>query len=1114
MSEEKIVEAEKKILLIDDDQASQKSLSFVLKRKKYNVVGVKTGKEALDALKEEFFHVALLDIMLPDVQGIDLLPQMKELRPDMVVIMVTGNASLENAVKSLNLGASGYVIKPIDIDKLLVTLSDSLAKQSLILENKQLYEEVQKELSKRIKIENTLKESEKRYRQIFNNAAVSIWEEDFSRLKEIVDDLRDKKIENIRDYLDKHKELVEDAIKSSRKLDVNETTLKMYGATSKEELLVPYGEHLTPETIEWFKYLMGAVFEGADFFEKDGVNKKIDGRLINVMISIKIPKSKEEFKKLSLVVTDITERIKAENYLKESEERLQTIMNSLQVGIVIIEPETHKIIDVNPMAEQMIGDARKDILGKVCHSYMCPAETAKCPITDLGQQIENSERVLIKANGKKIPVLKTVVSIKMRGKDFIVDSFVDIAGWKQSEKALRESEQRLELAVSGADLGLWDWDIANDVLIIDERWAGMIGYTVKELPPSSKTWGELLHPDDKESTFKELERHFKQETAFYMVDFRLKTKNGAWKWIQGRGKVVARSDSGDPLRMVGTHLDLSERKVAEEALQWELDVNTALAKLSHALIDTEIKIDEVSNTVLESSRQLTGSEYGYVGTIDQRTGNLVVHTFSKMMDQCKISAEEQTIEFSKSEDGSYPALFGHVLNTRRPIYTNDPKKHSASTGIPKGHIALKNFLSTPTLIGDSLVGQIAVANSPNGYTDIQLDAIMRLNELFALAIQRFQEEEQLEEYSKNLELMVEKRTNELKRSLYDTREARDRIDVILKSVADGMLVTDKYNNVILMNNSAEELLGIRFSEVINRPIGYALPKGEMNNNLLQSLETLQAFQKVDFTVADSRGGEDRILEARISKIFDREGDENGIVTILHDVTHEREVDRMKTEFISTAAHELRTPLTSIMGFSEILLTRDNLKTENKNKYLQYINTQSVKLAKIIGDLLDISRIESGRGFELNRTKFNISELAEQVVSVFKDQSEKHTFTIATNDNPEIYGDSEKIERVLKNLVSNAVKYSPNGGEISIKGLMKGDNYHMTVSDKGLGMTKAQVEKVFDKFYRVDASDTAIEGTGLGMSIVKYIIEAHGGNILVKSVPGKGTDVMFTLPQNV
>ncbi len=247
-------------------------------------------------------------------------------------------------------------------------------------------------------------------------------------------------------------------------------------------------------------------------------------------------------------------------------------------------------------------------------------------------------------------------------------------------------------------------------------------------------------------------------------------------------------------------------------------------------------------------------------------------------------------------------------------------------------------------------------------------------------------------------------------------------------------------------------------------------------------------------------------------IKDKNGKQTGIITIIHDVTYEREVDRMKTEFISTAAHELRTPLTSIQGFSEILLKRGDIKGEEKEKFLSNINKQSVNLANIINDLLDISRIEYGHGFSLNRAPSDMADIIREVVPCFQDQSPKQSFEMVLPEEPmAVMVDRDKMRQVLDNILSNAVKYSTEGGLIRVTGELLDGHYQVSIEDEGIGMSPEQVEKVFEKFYRVDASNTAISGTGLGMSIVKHLVETHKGKVWVDSELGRGTTVRFTIP---
>lgn len=253
-------------------------------------------------------------------------------------------------------------------------------------------------------------------------------------------------------------------------------------------------------------------------------------------------------------------------------------------------------------------------------------------------------------------------------------------------------------------------------------------------------------------------------------------------------------------------------------------------------------------------------------------------------------------------------------------------------------------------------------------------------------------------------------------------------------------------------------------------------------------------------LADSDSGEGYVLASR--NITERKRAEHEL----------QELNRLKTEFLSTAAHELRTPLTSIRGFSEILITRQ--LDENRQKhFLKLINEQSSQLGKLIDDLLDISRLEAKRAMTLHVESLDLCLLINNLVQTFKEAAERHAFSVvAAEPCVAILGDRLRLSQVIQNLLSNAVKYSPKGGTVTIEILERADRQlQVNISDQGIGMTPDQQVHLFEKFYRADASNTAISGTGLGLAISKLIVELHGGKIWAESVHGQGTTFAFTLP---
>ncbi len=364
----------------------------------------------------------------------------------------------------------------------------------------------------------------------------------------------------------------------------------------------------------------------------------------------------------------------------------------------------------------------------------------------------------------------------------------------------------------------------------------------------------------------------------------------------------------------------------------------------------------------------------------------------------------------------------------------------------------------------------------------------------------------------------ERQRNEdaLRQALQETAAAKDRIDAILKSVVDGLMVMDNESRIILMNRASEELLGFRFVEAVGRFLEDCLQDTDLKEKLSTTLLQSNPSQQVDFLLPTADPENPRTIQARTSVMLSREEKKTGTIIILQDVTRAREIERMKTEFVSMAAHELRTPLTSIRGYSELLLNRDffgDFPPEQQQEFLREIQDKTEVLTRIIEDMLNISRIESGQCIPLEMREFRMDELIRKIVGHYRMQHPAYRFDLelaARGDGP-VCADRHKVLQVLENLLSNAVKYSPAGGQVRISGHATPTCYEVAVEDEGIGMTPEQVERIYDKFYRADFSTTAYGGLGLGMSIVKNIIQSHGGQIEVWSRPHQGTKVFFSIP---
>ena len=351
----------------------------------------------------------------------------------------------------------------------------------------------------------------------------------------------------------------------------------------------------------------------------------------------------------------------------------------------------------------------------------------------------------------------------------------------------------------------------------------------------------------------------------------------------------------------------------------------------------------------------------------------------------------------------------------------------------------------------------------------------------------------------------------LRQSLDETQEANSKIEGILNSVPDNLLVTDADDRIILMNRRAEVLLGICLHDKAHDCNIDLLPEPKLVQ-LLKNARNGESSLREDLSFYDDNDNE-FIYQARATIIRSNDGDFRGCITFLHDVTEQREVERMKSEFVSTAAHELRTPLTTIIGYTDLLLNDVAWGKEQMTEYLQQIQIKAEHLANIVTDLLDISRIESGESLKLNQSSYPLKELCDEALAGYTAISGQHAFELDLPEDEPVWVEVDHFAfiQVLENILSNAAKYSPEGGNIRVSARAENGECCISISDEGIGMSPDQLEQVFEKFYRANTANTAISGTGLGMTIVKHLVEALNGTVAVESEPDRGTTVHVTFP---
>ncbi len=337
---------------------------------------------------------------------------------------------------------------------------------------------------------------------------------------------------------------------------------------------------------------------------------------------------------------------------------------------------------------------------------------------------------------------------------------------------------------------------------------------------------------------------------------------------------------------------------------------------------------------------------------------------------------------------------------------------------------------------------------------------------------------------------------------------RNKTQTIIKNIADGAIVTDPKSRVLILNAVAEKWLGLHEGEAFEKPLSDYVKEPRLLQLITEAANNKDAvLPAVEISLKVSREWKPRTLQARAARVQQGNGELIGIVTILRDVTQQKEIDKLKTELVSMVAHELRSPLTSISGFSELLLDSDTTP-EQATEYANIILKEANRLSDLINKFLDISRIESGR-IQPKKVSLDLHETIQMVVGNNSYLASRKGIEVEIHS-PEnldkVMADSGMMEQVFLNLFSNAIKYSAEKTRIDFVIRQTESEIIVEVHDQGYGIPPKALPKIFDKFYRVTENDKVREtaGSGLGLSLVKQIVEMHNGRIEVESEVGRGS----------
>jgi two-component system, OmpR family, phosphate regulon sensor histidine kinase PhoR len=361
---------------------------------------------------------------------------------------------------------------------------------------------------------------------------------------------------------------------------------------------------------------------------------------------------------------------------------------------------------------------------------------------------------------------------------------------------------------------------------------------------------------------------------------------------------------------------------------------------------------------------------------------------------------------------------------------------------------------------------------------------------------------------------MENKSADYKLELQLLLKEKKNTEAIIYSIRDAVIVSDEYDRLVMANAAAEKLFGFKKDPDVSISLDEFIDDTTFIGLIRQNRQSMQSHVKHEVIFEGDQ--QQRVFDCIISCMKDNENQVSGVVAVLHDVTREKEISQMKNDFVSHVSHELKTPLASINAYAEMLVDGEAEDQKTITEFCTIIQNQAQRLNRLIEEILNISRIESGL-VKMKKEYLSVAIVIQEAAQMIESYAAEKNITVnvpAPIIHDRVNADKDMLSQVVINLLSNAVKYTEEGGSIKVDSEVDESDgiVHVTVTDTGVGIPPEDVDHVFDKFYRVEANKKYAKGTGLGLNLVQQIVETvHGGKVFVTSSIGEGSTFGFDMP---
>jgi len=796
--------------------------------------------------------------------------------------------------------------------------------------------------------------------------------------------------------------------------------------------------------------------------------------------------------------------------------RLNAILNSCPIGILLVD-STLNIQSANQDVRNLLRYTSADACQTTLYARLAEEDAPRVAEAAHAVLARRTARQVLEVTAIRCDGTAFACELSIAYIDDIDDSqpglvctVTDVTARQQTDAALRVSEERWQFALEGNGDGIWDWNMETGEVFYSARWKAMLGYADAEIGNTLAAWSSRVHTNDLERVNDAIDAHLNGVTEFYESEHRMRTREGEYRWVLDRGKVVKRAPDGRPQRFIGTHSDITQRKRIEMQFSRQSALQRILMDTALNFINIPIeRLDEGILGVLQSVGEFNQADRAYIFDYD--------HTQGLMHNTYEWCAKEITPEIENLRNVPME-LFPTWVNAHLqgdPVYIPDVSALPSNDPLygvlaPQG---IKSLITIPLIDGTVCLGFIGfdAVREHRIWSETDIVFLKLLAELLVNARRRSRNEASLKQTAERLAVSERRLRNAQRIARLGAWEYDVATDTVQWSAEVfnlfGMEVHPTAPNLatIMQHLYRED------RPLLEQAMRRAIKAGEPYE---LELRVLRPDGSIVHTLSRGEPEMDSTQHTvrLIGSVLDITERKAGEMVLQQALEREKELSELKSRFVAMASHQLRTPLATILAAAETLLAySDRLDHQQLVGRLTKIRAQVVHLQTIINDVLKLTRIEAGH-HEYRPKELEMGAFCAAIIQEYMDRPQwMHPIRFQRPQTPlPMMLDPQIMRQAIDNIIDNAVKYSPPQAEITIRLRVEDDLAVLAISDRGIGIPDSSLRHLFTPFHRA-ANATMISGTGLGLPIAKEIVVLHGGRIGVETEIDVGTTVSIYLP---